>query len=79
MSAWRLLLTRPAEENPPLAAALDTVGIATASLPLLELQPLAETPEQRSLWLDLDRYAARINGFAGEFMAILSRQLEDRR
>ena len=58
MSAWRLLLTRPAEVNPPLAAALDTVGVVTASLPLLELQPLAETPEQRSLWLDLDRYAA---------------------
>ncbi len=58
MSGWRLLLTRPAEENPPLAAALAQAGIATASLPLLDLQPLAETPAQRSLWLDLDRYAA---------------------
>ncbi len=58
MSAWRLLLTRPAEENAPLAAALAATGIASASLPLLEIQPLAETPEQRSLWLDLDRYAA---------------------
>lgn len=58
MSAWRLLLTRPADENAPLAAALAASGIASASLPLLEIQPLAETPEQRSLWLDLDRYAA---------------------
>jgi biopolymer transport protein TolQ len=28
---------------------------------------------------DLDRYASRVNGFAGEFLAILSRQIEDRR
>ncbi|WP_434775239.1 uroporphyrinogen-III synthase [Pseudomonas oryzihabitans] len=58
MSGWRLLLTRPAEENPPLATALAAADIASASLPLLELQPLVETPEQRTLWLDLDRYAA---------------------
>ena len=58
MSAWRLLLTRPADENAPLAAALAATGIASASLPLLEIQPLVETPEQRSRWLDLDRYAA---------------------
>ena len=58
MRGWRLLLTRPAEENPPLATALAAADIASASLPLLELQPLAETPEQRTLWLDLDRYAA---------------------
>ncbi|KUM39610.1 uroporphyrinogen-III synthase [Pseudomonas sp. EpS/L25] len=58
MSAWRLLLTRPADENAPLAATLAATGIASASLPLLEIQPLPETPEQRSLWLDLDRYAA---------------------
>jgi biopolymer transport protein TolQ len=28
---------------------------------------------------DLDRYAGRVNGFAGEFLAILARQLEDNR
>ena len=28
---------------------------------------------------DLDRYAGRVNGFAGEFLAILARQIDDRR
>jgi biopolymer transport protein TolQ len=27
---------------------------------------------------DLDRYAGRVDGFAGEFLAILSRQMEER-
>lgn len=60
MTAWRLLLTRPAEECIPLAAALDERGIYSASLPLLAIDPLPETPEQRTLMLDLDRYKAVI-------------------
>lgn len=60
MSDWRLLLTRPAEECAALAASLAAQGVYSSSLPLLEIQPLTETPEQRSLWLDLDRYAAVI-------------------
>ncbi|WP_028241454.1 uroporphyrinogen-III synthase [Stutzerimonas azotifigens] len=58
MSGWRLLLTRPAEECAALAATLADAGIHSSSLPLLAIEPLAETPEQRSLFLDLDRYAA---------------------
>ncbi|MEL7936147.1 uroporphyrinogen-III synthase [Pseudomonas delhiensis] len=58
MSHWRLLLTRPQEECAVLAASLAEHGVASASLPLLAIEPLEETPEQRSLLLDLDRYCA---------------------
>ena len=60
MSAWRLLLTRPAEECGALAAALTEAGIHSASLPLLAIEPLPETPEQRATILELDRYGAVI-------------------
>ncbi|MCF7201460.1 uroporphyrinogen-III synthase [Pseudomonas oligotrophica] len=58
MSEWRLLLTRPAEECQALAAALAEVGIHSASLPLLRIEPLAETAVQRAIILELDRYSA---------------------
>lgn len=58
MSAWRLLLTRPAEECVALAAALSDVGIHSASMPLLAIEPLSETAEQRAAMLELDRYCA---------------------
>lgn len=58
MSHWRLLLTRPQDECAALAASLAEHGVASASLPLLAIEPLEETPEQRSLLLDLDRYCA---------------------
>ncbi|MGP3788929.1 uroporphyrinogen-III synthase [Pseudomonas sp. B392_1p] len=58
MNEWRLLLTRPAEECAALAATLAVQGIFSSSLPLLEIEPLQETPEQRSLLLNLDRYCA---------------------
>lgn len=58
MSHWRLLLTRPQDECAALAASLAEQGVASASLPLLAIEPLDETPEQRSLLLDLDRYCA---------------------
>ncbi|SDJ38436.1 uroporphyrinogen-III synthase [Pseudomonas indica] len=60
MSGWRLLLTRPREECEALAATLAEQGIHSSSLPLLDIEPLAETPEQRTLMLDLDRYCAVI-------------------
>ncbi|MCY1276266.1 Uroporphyrinogen-III synthase [compost metagenome] len=60
MTAWRLLLTRPAEECAALAAALAEQGVFSSSLPLLAIQPLAETPEQRATILELDRYQAVI-------------------
>lgn len=58
MSHWRLLLTRPQDECAALAASLAEHGVASTSLPLLAIEPLDETPEQRSLLLDLDRYCA---------------------
>ncbi|MBS7690252.1 uroporphyrinogen-III synthase [Pseudomonas lalucatii] len=60
MTAWRLLLTRPAEECPALAATLAAEGIHSSSLPLLAIETLAETAEQRATILDLDRYCAVI-------------------
>lgn len=58
MSAWRLLLTRPAEECVATAAALAEHGIQSASLPLLAIEPVAEKPEQRTTLQALDRYCA---------------------
>lgn len=58
MNAWRLLLTRPAEDCAALAQTLAAQGIFGHCLPLLEIETLAETPEQRTLFLDLDRYCA---------------------
>ncbi|WP_437879490.1 uroporphyrinogen-III synthase [Pseudomonas sp. LRF_L74] len=60
MTAWRVLLTRPAAENETLEVALDHAGIASATLPLLEIEALEETGEQRSLIMELDRYQAVI-------------------
>ncbi|WP_462380199.1 uroporphyrinogen-III synthase [Pseudomonas sp. Marseille-QA0892] len=60
MTAWRLLLTRPTPECEAQAAFLDENGVHGACLPLLAIQPLAETPEQRGVVMDLDLYAAVI-------------------
>ena len=60
MTGWRLLLTRPAEECGAVAASLAEAGIRSASLPLLAIEPLAETAEQRATILELDRYCAVI-------------------
>ena len=60
MSEWRLLLTRPGEECQALAAALAEHGIYSSSLPLLAIEPLAETSEQRATILELDSYCAVI-------------------
>ena len=58
MSSWRLLLTRPAQECAGLAAALADAGIHSASLPLLAIEPLAVTAEQRAIMGELDEYRA---------------------
>ncbi|MBB2494027.1 uroporphyrinogen-III synthase [Aquipseudomonas ullengensis] len=60
MIGWRLLLTRPAAENAALAATLSDAGVFSNSLPLLETEALAQTPQQRSTILDLPRYCALI-------------------
>ncbi|MCQ4348786.1 uroporphyrinogen-III synthase [Pseudomonas stutzeri] len=58
MSDWRLLLTRPAEDCAALARTLAGQGVFGHCLPLLEIEALPETPEQRGVFLDLDRYCA---------------------
>ncbi|WP_312397142.1 uroporphyrinogen-III synthase [Stutzerimonas kunmingensis] len=60
MTGWRLLLTRPAEECGAVADVLAEAGIHSASLPLLAIEPLPETAEQRATVLELDRYCAVI-------------------
>lgn len=54
---WRVLITRPAAENAGLAQLLAGHGIFSHGLPLLDMQPLPETPEQRDQLLNLDRYS----------------------
>ncbi len=57
MKNWRLLITRPAADSQQLAAQLQQYGVFSYSLPLLEMRELEETPQQRSLLLELDRYS----------------------
>lgn len=56
--SWRLLLTRPADDCAVLAQQLADAGHFGACLPLLAIEPLAETPQQRSTFLDFDHYEA---------------------
>jgi len=60
LSAWRLLLTRPAEDCAALAQTLAAQGIASHCMPLLAIEALDETPEQRGVFADLQRYCAVI-------------------
>ncbi len=60
MTEWRVLLTRPAEESTALAVSLSEAGIFSSSLPLLDTEPLAVTPEQQAIFRDLGRYCAVI-------------------
>ena len=60
MSAWRLLLTRPAEDCAALAQTLAAQGVVSHCMPLLAIEALGETPEQRSAFADLQRYCAVI-------------------
>lgn len=58
MKAWRLLLTRPVEECAAQAEELASRGIASSCMPLLAIEPVPETPEQRAAMQDLERYGA---------------------
>ncbi|MDY7562764.1 uroporphyrinogen-III synthase [Pseudomonas sp. CCC3.2] len=60
MTAWRLLLTRPAQESAALATLLGDVGVYSSSLPLLDIEPLPITGAQRSMIFDLDLYSVVI-------------------
>ena len=60
MKGWRLLLTRPAEESQALARTLAEEGIFSSSLPLLDIQPLPVSEENRSIIYNLAAYCAVI-------------------
>ncbi len=60
MNQWRVLITRPTADSAVLAALLAEHHIYSSCLPLLEIEALPETPAQRSLILNLDRYCAVI-------------------
>lgn len=60
MSAWRLLLTRPAEESAAVAQVLAQAGIFTSSLPLLATEPLPLNDAQRSMIFELMQFQAVI-------------------
>ncbi|HXQ99455.1 MAG TPA: uroporphyrinogen-III synthase [Pseudomonas sp.] len=60
MKGWRLLLTRPAEESQALANALAEEGVFSSAFPLLEIEPLPVSEENRSIIYDLAAYCAVI-------------------
>lgn len=60
MKQWRVLITRPTTDSAELAALLAEQQIYSSSLPLLDIEALPETPAQRALMLNLDRYCAVI-------------------
>ena len=52
----RVLITKPASQQAPWQSALSAAGWDPVSLPLLALEDLPETTEQRATWLDLDHF-----------------------
>lgn len=54
----RVLLTRPHPHNDNLQAALTAKGAEVRSLPLLAIEPVAETPALRQCLMNLDLYQA---------------------
>jgi uroporphyrinogen-III synthase len=54
------LLTRPAEDCAALAQTLAAQGVVSHCMPLLAIEALDETPEQRSAFADLQCYCAVI-------------------
>jgi uroporphyrinogen-III synthase len=60
VKGWRLLLTRPVDESRALALTLAEVGVYSASLPLLEIEPLPVSEANRSIVYDLAAYCAVI-------------------
>ena len=60
MTAWRLLLTRPADDCEALAEVLAGQGIFSSCLPLLEIAPLPVSDTMRQTFAGLSRYSAVI-------------------
>jgi biopolymer transport protein TolQ len=68
-----------ASKNTSLAVVAPGIAEALFATALGLLAAIPAVLAYNKLSRDLDRYSSRINGFVGEFMAILSRQLEDKR
>jgi biopolymer transport protein TolQ len=66
-------------KNTSLAVVAPGIAEALFATALGLLAAIPAVLAYNKLSRDLDRYAGRVNGFAGEFLAILSRQLEDGR
>jgi len=60
VTAWRLLLTRPAEDCAAMAATLGEAGVHGSCMPLLDIEPLAVSEKHRALARNLDAYGAVI-------------------
>lgn len=68
-----------ATKNTSLAVVAPGIAEALFATALGLLAAIPAVLAYNKLSRDLDRYSGRISGFVGEFMAILSRQLEDKR
>ena len=68
-----------ATKNTSLAVVAPGIAEALFATALGLLAAIPAVLAYNKLSRDVDRYTNRINGFAGEFLAILSRQLDDRR
>ncbi len=67
-----------ATKNTSLAVVAPGIAEALFATALGLLAAIPAVLAYNKLSRDLDRYTGRISGFTGEFMAILSRQLEDK-
>jgi len=56
LTGLRVLLTRPQGQNDSLRSKLAAAGAQVRELPLLEIEPLAETPALRQQIMNLDHY-----------------------
>jgi biopolymer transport protein TolQ len=66
-------------KNTSLAVVAPGIAEALFATALGLLAAIPAVLAYNKLSRDVDRYATRVNGFAGEFLAILSRQMEDDR
>jgi biopolymer transport protein TolQ len=67
-----------ASKNTSLAVVAPGIAEALFATALGLLAAIPAVLAYNKLSRDLDRYSGRLNGFAGEFLAILSRQIEER-
>lgn len=68
-----------ATKNTSLAVVAPGIAEALFATALGLLAAIPAVLAYNMLSRDLDRYASRLNGFSGEFLAILARQIDDRR